>query len=175
MNQELREKVVAMKLFAMDFDGIHTDGRVITDAVGREYVICSRIDGRGISRLQKETDVEACVISLEANPVVAARCRKLGLPCHQGIESGEGKLAVLKRVMEERGIAPSAVLYLGDDDSDIAPMRYAGIRVTVPDAYPAVRSIAHYVTAARGGHGAVREVCELILAAKGARLSQSYE
>ncbi len=159
-----------VRLFAMDFDGVHTDARVFTGQDGREMVVCSRKDGMGLEMLRRKTDVQACVISKEINPVVMARCKKLQLPCYQKVDTGDGKAKILQRVMKERGIAPEEVIYMGDDIVDIAPMKVVGIGVAVADAHPRVKEVASYVTSAQGGNGAIREVCEMILAAKGISL-----
>lgn len=159
-----------VRLLVMDFDGVHTDGRVFTDQDGKETVVCSRKDGMGLEMLRRKTDVRACVISKEANPVVAARCKKLLLPCYQKVDTGEGKVEILKRVMEEQGILPEETVYMGDDVVDILPMKAVGIGVAVYDAHPRVKEVASLISAERGGNGAIREVCEMIIVAKGAGL-----
>ena len=164
---DLRKKFANIKLLAMDFDGVHTDGRVFTDQDGKETVVCSRRDGMGLEILSRTSEVKACVISKEANPVVTARCKKLEIPCVQNVDTGEGKLEILKRFVAEHGFASEEVIYMGDDIVDMAPMRYAGIGIAVADAMPKVREAADYVTSAFGGRGAIREVCELILEVKG--------
>lgn len=167
MESALQDKLKRVKLLAMDFDGIHTDGRVFVDQHGIETVRCSRIDGMGLELLRRLTDVRACVISKEPNPVVAARCAKLKLPCHHNVDTGEGKMEILKRIAAEAGVAPEEILYMGDDVQDLAPMRFAGIAVTVPNGRPEVRAIARHVTVAHGGHGAIREICDLLLKSRG--------
>lgn len=91
-----------IKLFAMDFDGIHTtDAQVYTDQNGIETVRSSRIDGLGMELVRTRTDVQLRVISREVNPVVAARCNKLKIPYVQAVQTGEGKLQILQRIMQE--------------------------------------------------------------------------
>lgn len=170
ISKELREKFSKIKMLAMDFDGVHTDGRVFVDQDGRETVVCSRRDGMGLEMLRRKSDVKACVISKEANPVVSARCKKLELPCVQKVDTSEGKLDILKRFMAKHGLAPEEVIYMGDDVVDIAPMQYAGIGIAVGDAWPKTKEVAQYVTSAPGGRGAVREVCEIVLKAKGVEI-----
>jgi YrbI family 3-deoxy-D-manno-octulosonate 8-phosphate phosphatase len=159
-----------IKLLATDFDGIHTDGLVYTDQDGHEMVRSSRIDSLGLDLLRRQTDVTLCVISKETNQVVAARCNKLQIPCYQAVETGEGKLDILKRVMAEQQLNPADVLYMGDDLTDIPILRCVGIPITVPHAHPLVKEVCLYVTKAPGGNGAIREVCEMLLVARGMEL-----
>lgn len=149
----------SIRLLAMDFDGVMTDNRVLTDQDGREAVWADRGDGWGIARLA-ETGVHIIVLSSEVNPVVAARCRKLQIDYVHG---SEDKLTALQEAAHQRGLAASAVAYIGNDVNDLECLQWAGTAVAVSDAVSAVRASASYVTRAPGGHGAVREVCDLIL------------
>ena len=152
-----------VKLFVMDFDGVHTDGKVITDDCGKESVICSRRDGMGLEILRNESDVIACVISKEISQVVAARCRKLKLKYFQGVNDGAGKSKIFLDLINEFGFKTEETIYMGDDVVDIQPMMLAGIGVAVSDAHPRVKEVASYITLAAGGNGAIREICEIIL------------
>ncbi len=147
----------------LDFDGVMTDDRVITDQNGIESVICHRGDGLGIERLEA-AGVEVVVLSKETNPVVAARCAKLGIECHQGYDD---KLPELQLLAAHRGLAAEQVAYVGNDVNDLECVRWAGVGVAVADARHELLVAADWVTTRRGGDGAVREVCDLILAAKG--------
>lgn len=171
VDEALRDCLRTIKLFAMDFDGVHTDGRVYASEDGKETVVCSRRDSMGLELLRRKTDIARVVISKEVNPVVAARCKKLKLPCHHGIDTGDDKLLILERVASELGIDQGAVAYMGDDVVDIAPMRWAGLAIAVGDAHPLVKQCAHIVTKAPGGNGAIREVCDLILTVRDISLS----
>ena len=146
-------------LLILDFDGVLTDNRVWTDKDGREMVAASRSDGIGLEALRK-AGVDVVVISKETNPVVAARCQKLNLPFVQGIED---KDPALTRLLEERGVDPARVVYLGNDTNDLPCFDLVGWAVAVADAYPEVARAADFVLTRRGGHGAVRELCDLIL------------
>jgi YrbI family 3-deoxy-D-manno-octulosonate 8-phosphate phosphatase len=152
----------SIELLAMDFDGVMTDNRVLTDQEGREAVWAHRSDGWGIARL-REAGVQIIVISAEVNPVVEARCRKLKIDCLQGCPD---KLSALKEVADQRGLAASTIAYMGNDVNDLDCLKWAGAAFAVADAVPAVRTVANYVTEAPGGRGAVREVCDLVLAQK---------
>jgi N-acylneuraminate cytidylyltransferase len=147
-----------IKLVILDFDGVLTDNRVWTDQDGREAVASNRSDSEGLSQL-RSSGVDALVLSKEVNPVVAARCRKLNLPCLQGIED---KGRALENLLKERNLVPQQVAYLGNDTNDLACFPLVGWAVAVADAHPEVKRRADLVLARNGGHGAVRELCELI-------------
>lgn len=151
-----------IRLVAIDFDGVMTDNRVLTDQEGREAVWANRSDGWGVARL-KEAGVHVIVISTERNPVVAARCRKLDIECLHGCAD---KLTAMQEVARQRALTVSEIAYIGNDANDLGCLQWVGAAFAVADAIPTVRAIAHYVTRAAGGYGAVREVCELILAQK---------
>jgi len=146
-------------LLILDFDGVLTDNRVWTDKDGREMVATSRSDGIGLEALRK-AGVDVVVISKETNPVVAARCRKLNLPFVQGIQD---KGPALTRLLEERGVDSARAVYIGNDANDLPCFPLVGWAVAVADAWPDVIRQADYVLSRPGGHGAVRELCDLIL------------
>ena len=150
-----------IKLLILDFDGVLTDNRVLVSQDGTESVWCNRGDGWGIARL-KEKGVEILVLSTEANQVVRARCQKLGIDCIHGCND---KLTALKQIVAERSLSLEQVAYVGNDVNDLACMNYVGIPIAVADAVPTIKNIARIITANRGGYGAVREVCDLILEA----------
>lgn len=143
-----------------DFDGVMTDNRVAVSEDGKEAVFCNRSDGLGIDLLKKR-GIPMLVISLERNPVVAARCRKLGIECMQGIERKDEALC---RWLAEHGLRAARTVYLGNDINDLACMRLVGFPVAVGDAYAPVKAIARWVLTRHGGHGAVRELADAICA-----------
>lgn len=149
----------AVRLLVLDFDGVLTDNRVWVDGDGHEYVAAFRGDGMGVIRLRR-AGVGTLVLSAEVNPVVAARCRKVGMECLQGVED---KAAVLKELLRERALEPAKVVFVGNDVNDLPCFGIAGFAAAPADAEPAVRGEADLVLARRGGHGAVRELCDLIL------------
>jgi N-acylneuraminate cytidylyltransferase len=155
----LPEPVAALVL---DFDGVFTDNRVIVDQDGRESVICDRGDGWLLSHLKK-TGLPILILSTETNPVVQARADKLGIPCLQGIPE---KGVALKGWAAGRGIDLAHLVYLGNDINDLDCLELAGCGVITADAHPSVRQVADLVLQNRGGHGALRELCEMILACK---------
>lgn len=151
-----------VEMLVFDFDGVMTDNRVLVFEDGREAVLCNRSDGLGLERL-RATGLSLAVISKEVNPVVAARCRKLKIPCEQGVDD---KLAVLEKMAAERAVALSNVAFVGNDINDLACLTAVGVAVAPADAYPEVLRVADVITARMGGFGAVREVCDLILAVR---------
>ncbi len=160
-----REKVSSqwsvIRLLVLDFDGVLTDNRVLVTEDGKEAVMCSRADGLGLERLRGKR-IEVIVISKEKNPVVAARCRKLGIECVQGEDY---KLGELKRKAESAKRKAEEIAYVGNDVNDLECMRWVGLPIAVADAVPEVLAIAKWVTAKPGGQGAVREVCDHLLRA----------
>lgn len=159
-----------IRLVCADFDGVFTDAMVYFDQNGVEAVRCSRRDSLGINML-KRAGIGVHVISKETNPVVTARCKKMGVPVDQAVNTGDDKTVIMRRVAKEAGVELSQVAYIGDDVNDIAALRIAGLAVTVADGHPLVKEVAHYVTRARSGEHAFRELCEYILTAQGKVIS----
>lgn len=147
-----------------DFDGVHTDDTVMVDQLGRESVRVSRSDGAGIARLRR-AGIPVLILSAEQNPVVGRRAEKLGVECVQGVEE---KGAVLREWAGRRGIRLDRIAYLGNDRGDLPALELVGWPVAVPDAAPEALDAARHVLARTGGHGAVRELADLILAARDA-------
>lgn len=152
----LPEKV---DLVVLDFDGVLTDNRVWVDAEGREIVAAHRGDGWGVALL-RERGVEVVVLSSETDLVVAARCQKLGIPLIQGLID---KVDALQKLIEERGVDPAHVIYLGNDVNDLPCFPLVACAVVVADAHPQARAGADMVLQRTGGFGAVRELCDLLL------------
>jgi YrbI family 3-deoxy-D-manno-octulosonate 8-phosphate phosphatase len=149
-----------IKLVIFDFDGVFTDNRVIVFDDGREAVVCSREDGLGIIMLRERTKCRMLVLSKERNPVVAQRCRKLNVPCIQGIDD---KLTELNKILKKMKLTLSETAYVGNDLNDIECMEAVGLPIAPADAHPAALAIARYITGKPGGRGAVREVCDLLI------------
>ncbi|RVX40192.1 YrbI family 3-deoxy-D-manno-octulosonate 8-phosphate phosphatase [Nonomuraea polychroma] len=145
-----------------DFDGVHTDDRAYVDSDGREMVLVSRSDGMGVSLLRR-SGVKVLIMSTEHNPVVAARARKLGVPVLQGLAD---KQTVLRDWLRIEGLDPARVAYVGNDVNDLGPMAEVGWPVATPEAHPRVRAAARVVLTRAGGSGAVRELCDRVVAAR---------
>lgn len=163
LNPELKKRLKKIRLLILDFDGSLTDNKVYVDQEGRESVRADRGDGFGLELLRKHTEVKAVILSKETNPVTAARARKLKIPCTHGIED---KLSNFLREIKHYQVNAEEVCFAGNDLNDIECLKKAGVGIAVADSYPQVLEIADYVTARKGGEGAVREICELILYAK---------
>lgn len=163
--QKFLRALSRIKLLALDFDGVLTDGYVYFRQDGMETVRCSRRDSLGTNMLQK-AGIGVVVISKETNPVVQVRCKKMGVDYYFDVETGANKLKVLKDYIVERGIAAEEVVYVGDDVNDLECLQFAGIGIAVADSDEECKSVAKYVTVRDGGRHAVREVCDLILEAK---------
>lgn len=149
-----------LRLVVFDFDGVMTDNGVQVDERGGETVRCDRGDGWGVARL-RDAGVPMMVLSTEENPVVAARCAKLKLPCVQG---SRDKAAALSALLAEKGIDPSEVAYVGNDVNDLGCLRMVGLPVAVGDSHPEVLAAGRLALTKPGGRGAVREFCDLLLA-----------
>ncbi len=147
-----------------DFDGVHTDDSAYVDAQGTELVRVSRSDGMGVSLLRR-AGVPVVILSTERNPVVTARARKLGVDVEQGLDD---KASALVAWAAERGIPLHRVAYVGNDVNDLVCLELAGWPIAVPDSHPLVLAAARIVLQSSGGAGAVREVAERVLAARGA-------
>lgn len=150
-----------IELVIFDFDGVFTDNRVWTDQDGVESVAASRSDSLRFREL-RERGIEIMILSSEPNPVVTARAKKLGVEVIQGIGL-QDKGRVMREVLEQKNVKAENVVYVGNDINDLPCFEVAGWSVAVPDAYPEVLQAADFVLSRPGGHGAVREVCELIL------------
>lgn len=149
----------SIRLAVFDFDGVFTDNRVLTLQDGTEGVFCCRSDGFGIKKLQ-EAGIESLVISTEVNPVVGVRCRKLNLPYIQGCEN---KLTALKAEAQRLNITLEQVAFLGNDTNDMECLKAVGFPACVADSHPDIFKLAKYITKIKGGKGAVREFCDLLL------------
>ena len=154
-----RKLPVIIDLVVFDFDGVMTDNRVFVNQDGIESVAANRGDGMGINLLQA-AGIRTLVISKEINPVVQARCKKLNIPFIQGIDD---KPSVLKRFLEENGIDSSNVIFIGNDINDVPCFPIVGCAVAVADSHVSAIRQADIVLQNKGGYGAVREICDLVL------------
>jgi 3-deoxy-D-manno-octulosonate 8-phosphate phosphatase (KDO 8-P phosphatase) len=171
MRQEILRRAAAVRLALFDVDGVLTDGGLVLGTDGAEFKTFHVHDGLGLLMLL-ESGLEVGVISARASAVVAERMQALGI---RHVVLGVGNKAVeLQRLLAQLGLAADQAAFVGDDLVDLAPMALAGLSVAVADGHPLVRARAHWVTQCRGGRGAVREVCELLLRAQG-RLDVAYQ
>ena len=153
----MKDLLAKIRMVAFDFDGVFTDNMVYVLEDGTEAVRCFRSDGLGLQKLKK-LGIETVIISTEANPVVSARARKLKIRC---IQNCQDKRAVLEEIAGNMDITLDEVAFVGNDINDLPCLECAALPIVVQDAYPDVVPTALYQTKRPGGHGAVREVCDL--------------
>jgi len=149
-------------MIIFDFDGVFTDNRVLVLQDGSEGVFCNRADGFGIEAARR-LGINLMVLSKEKNPVVTARCQKLNISCIQGCDN---KAEVLKQEANKLGISLKEVAYMGNDINDLECLKIVGLPVCVSDSISDVIAVSLYVTKAKGGYGAVREICDYLVKAK---------
>lgn len=148
-------------LIICDFDGVITDNRVWVDQDGKESVAAYRSDSIRIREL-RDQGIEILILSSEPNRVVEARAKKMGVQAIHGIGIQE-KGRVMREVLEQKNVKAENVLYVGNDLNDLPCFEIAGWSVAVADAYPEVIRAADFVLSKAGGHGALRELCDLLL------------
>ena len=153
-----------LRLVAFDVDGVFTDGRFYLSDEGVETKTFHTQDGYGIRRII-EMGIEVAVISGRNSAAVSKRMAELGV---QHVVLGcKDKVAALDKITAELGISAAQCGYVGDDIPDLPLLNHVGYSVAVANAVAEVREACDYTTTAHGGHGAVREVCELIVVARG--------
>ena len=160
----LKEKFRTIKFIVFDFDGVFTDNNVYTDQNGNESIISSKFDGFGLKKL-KDLGISLFILSTEKNKVVEKRANKLEISFIQNLSSNE-KAVELKKLVENNNLNYDSVAYMGNDINDIQCLLDCGLPIVVNDCHPEVIQYADYVTYTNGGHGAVREVCDIIEALK---------
>lgn len=162
IKRDLIKKLKKIKLFALDFDGVFTDGKVYLNQDGVETVVCSRRDSLGMNLLKKE-GIKFAVLSMEPNPIVAKRCEKLKI---EMLYNPNDKLTLFKDLIKREKVKTEEVAYMGDDLNDLECLKYAGVAFTVKDGALECLKVADYVTERQSGDHALREVCDLILSSR---------
>jgi 3-deoxy-D-manno-octulosonate 8-phosphate phosphatase (KDO 8-P phosphatase) len=159
-----REKAEAVKLLILDVDGVLTNGQIILTEQGEEIKSFYAKDGHGLRMLMDE-GIEVILISGRRSKAVDCRAGDLGIQeVHQGVRD---KGPLCEKIIRQRGLKKEQVCCVGDDLPDLPLFENAGISFAVSDASPVMKGLADYVTKHRGGYGAVREVCEIILESRG--------
>jgi len=160
----LAKRIQTIRLIAFDVDGILTDGGLYLTDSGEEFKRFNSLDGHGLKML-KASGVELALITGRTSRCVELRAKNLGITrLYQGVED---KWGAMQKLLAEVKLAPEAAAFMGDDVVDLPVMRRVGLSITVPNSPQVVRDHAHYLTQREGGHGAVRETCELIMSAQG--------
>lgn len=163
MSDAVRERAARVRLVVFDVDGVLTDGRVILGDDGFEYKAFHTHDGHGL-RLLQEQGIAVGIITGRSSVVVSRRAEELGI--RNLLQGRRDKGPALAEMLDRLGFTGRDAAYVGDDDVDLPALRLAGLAVAVANASPLVRAHAHHVTRLAGGHGAGREVAELVLAAQ---------
>jgi 3-deoxy-D-manno-octulosonate 8-phosphate phosphatase (KDO 8-P phosphatase) len=174
LDDKLIAKIRSIRLLILDVDGVMTDGRIIMDHAGREIKNFDVKDGHGIKVLMRY-GIDVILVTGRRSTVVEHRARDLGIgEVHQGVTN---KLEIGDTILRNRSMNYEQIAFVGDDIVDIPLLRRVGFSAAVADAAEDVRKCADYVTIRKGGRGAVREVCEIILKAKGewADVAKRYE
>ncbi|MCD6271574.1 MAG: HAD-IIIA family hydrolase [Deltaproteobacteria bacterium] len=159
---EIADKLKRIKLLILDVDGVLTDGSIIYNNDFVETKIFNVKDGLGI-RLLMRAGIDVCIATGRSSEALYHRCKDLNI-IHI-FDALSDKTAVLKMIVDKLDVSVEEIAFIGDDLPDIPLMKLIGLPITVADAAEEVKKIANTVTEAKGGAGAVREVCEAILKA----------
>ncbi len=153
-----------IRVLVLDVDGVLTDGRIVLGASGEEMMAFSARDGIGV-KMAQYAGIDVVFLSARSPSIVRERARMLGV---KDLRLGfERKLPVVRQIAEDYGVGLPEIAYVGDDLVDVEPVKAVGIGVAVCDACADLLEAASHVSAACGGTGAVREVVEAILRARG--------
>ncbi|MCM8791905.1 MAG: HAD-IIIA family hydrolase [Candidatus Omnitrophica bacterium] len=164
MEKEILEKAKNIKLLLLDVDGVLTDGRIIYDSKGKDLKFFDVHDGLGVYMLKK-AGVPTVLITAGGSKTLKWRGRDMQVEAiYEGVSC---KTSILNNILKKFKVDLGNICFVGDDLLDLGLMRRAGLSIAVFNACPEVKACAHYITLKEGGRGAVREVAELILKAKG--------
>ena len=164
MTEALQEKIKSVRVLILDVDGVLTDGQIIIDDVGRETKHFDVRDGHGLKMLMRY-EVEVVFLTGRTSQVVNHRALDLGIKeVYQGVWN---KLDVFEEILRKKNIVPAETAFVGDDVVDVPVLRRVGFSATVADASAELKEVVDYIAHHNGGRGAVREICEIILKAKG--------
>lgn len=162
--QDILDKAKNIELVIFDVDGVMTDGSLFLGDDGQEYKAFNSKDGHGLRMLQ-EGGVKVAIITGRTSNVVEHRMKDLSITTvYQGYRD---KIPAYESLLKDVGLDKDQIAYVGDDVVDLPVMTRVGFAIAVQDAHDYVKKHAHWITGNCGGRGAVRDVCELILEAKG--------
>lgn len=160
---DLLARAAKIRLACFDVDGTLTDGRLYFDSEGRELKAFHVLDGQGLVLLRK-TGITVAFVTARNSVVAEKRAAELGVEAHIGVKN---KQVRVDEIRARLGLSADQVCFMGDDLPDRVPMQTAGLAVAPANAHASVLAHAHWRTAARGGEGAARELCDLLLVAQG--------
>lgn len=162
--KDILAKAARIELLIFDVDGVLTDGSLFLGDDGQEYKAFNSRDGHGIKMLLKH-GVDVAIITGRSSKVVEHRVANLGIKhVYQGAQD---KLACFNDLLSKLGLSAEQTAYVGDDVVDLPVMTKVGLAIAVQDAHPFVKQHAHWQTPSGGGRGAGRDVCELLIEARG--------
>lgn len=164
INQSIANKAACVKLFAMDIDGVLSDGKIVYHSDGVEMKAFCVQDGLGLQALN-QAGIQLAIITGRTSSMVERRAKELGV--HHIIQGRDDKFTALSILANSLGLSLQECAYMGDDLPDLKAIRQAGFGISVPNATATVRESADFITTKAGGNGAVREVCDFILQAQG--------
>lgn len=167
--QDIMDKAAAIRLVIFDVDGVLTDGSLFIGDDGQEYKAFNSRDGHGMKMLQA-SGVDIGIITGRTSQVVKYRMDSLGI---KHVYQGQlDKLPAFEELIQQLGLSPEQVAYVGDDVVDLPILVRAGLAIAVQDAHPLVKQHSHWITPNCGGRAAARDVCELIMQSQDTLQSQ---
>jgi len=164
MKKDIKAKLKKIKLLVLDIDGVMTDGRIIMDSEGRELKNFDVRDGHGIKMIQRY-GIDVAILTGRQSKTVEHRAKDLQI--EEVYQKAFNKKEVFEKILQKHNLSNEEVAFIGDDIVDIPVLKSVGFSVTVADAMDVVKKQVDYVTKNRGGRGAVREICDMILQAQG--------
>ncbi len=162
-NDQVLDRARNIRLLVLDVDGVLTDGRLYYGPDGQEWKAFNTLDGHGL-KLLKRNNIKVAIVTGRSSAAVARRAQELGITLL--IQGREDKWEALQEILADEPIQAENIACMGDDLPDLYIMRRVALALTVPNAHPVVRQHAHWQSHAKGGEGAVREACDLILRAQ---------
>jgi 3-deoxy-D-manno-octulosonate 8-phosphate phosphatase (KDO 8-P phosphatase) len=160
----VRKRARAVRLAVFDVDGVMTDGTLYLGEGGEAFKAFNILDGHGVKMLQS-AGVATAILSGRSSEAVSRRARELAIT--YVVQGADDKVAAFERLRGDLKLEHEACAFMGDDLPDLGVMQICGLAAAPDNAVDGVKAVAHYVTRARGGNGAVREFCELVLLAQG--------
>jgi 3-deoxy-D-manno-octulosonate 8-phosphate phosphatase (KDO 8-P phosphatase) len=164
MKKNIIEKLKKIKMLVLDVDGVMTDGKIIMDGEGRELKNFNVRDGHGLVMIQRY-GIGVAILTGRTSAVVDYRARDLKIT--EVYQGALNKKEVFAEILKKNRLTTDQIAYVGDDIVDIPVLKMVGFSATVADALEVVKKVVDYVTANRGGKGAIREICEMMLMAQG--------
>ncbi|KAF0155658.1 MAG: 3-deoxy-D-manno-octulosonate 8-phosphate phosphatase (KDO 8-P phosphatase) [Syntrophaceae bacterium] len=164
LKEEIQGKLKKIKMLVLDIDGVMTDGSIIMDSDGREMKNFNVRDGHGLVMIQRH-GIQVAILTGRTSTVVDHRARDLKIT--EVYQGALNKKEIFAQILKKNNLTPDTISYMGDDIVDIPVLKMVGFSVAVADALDLVKKTVDYITVNRGGQGAVREICEMLLMAQG--------